>query len=141
MDLESFRAGSVAELPPNPRRKPGRKGPRATQPFLRGPIPLAWLATAHAAGGSALAVGVALWFQRGVRGDPGPVKMTSAVRRRLGLSADQTRRGLRALESGGLAKILLGGRGRCTVVEVLAGPLGPAHKPGGRRSGQSEGGL
>lgn len=122
MDLESFRAGSVAELPPTPRRRPGRKGPRGTQPFLRGPVPMEWLAAAHDAGGSALAVGLALWFLRGVLGDPGPVKVTSAVRRRLRLTQDESRRGLRALEASGLARVVKGGRGRCPVVEILTGP-------------------
>ena len=117
MDLDAYRAGSLAELPPAPTRKPKR--PRAGQPFLRGPVPLGWMAAAHDAGGSALAVGVALWFQLGVRGDSRPLKMTSAVRRRLGLSRDQARRGLAALESAGLARVVKGGRGRCAVVELL----------------------
>jgi hypothetical protein len=120
MDLNAYRAECLAELPPAPTRK--TKRPRTDQPFLRGPVPLGWLATAHAAGGSALAVGVALWFQRGVRGDPGPVKVTSAVRRRLELTQDQSRRGLAALESAGLARVVKGGRGRCTVVEILPWP-------------------
>jgi hypothetical protein len=119
MDLKAYRAESLAELPPAPTRT---RRPRTGQPFLRGPVPLGWLAAAHAAGGSALAVGVALWFQRGVRGDPGPVKVTSAVRRRLELSQDQSRRGLSALESAGLARVVKGGRGRCTVVEILPWP-------------------
>ena len=122
MDLGAFLAGSAAELPPPPRRKPWRRKPGATRPFLKGPIPLDWLAAAHAAGGSALATGLALWFQRGVRGDPGPVKVTSAVRRRLRLSQDGARRGLSALESAGLARVVKGGRGRCPVVEIVTTP-------------------
>lgn len=120
MDLNAYRAECQAELPPAPTRK--TKRPRTDHPFLRGPVPLGWLAAAHAAGGSALAVGVALWFQRGVRGDPGPVKVTSAVRRRLGLTQDQARRGLHALESAGLTRLVKGGRGRCPVVEIAAVP-------------------
>jgi hypothetical protein len=120
MDLKAYRAECQAELPPTPSRK--TKKLRTSLPFLRGPVPLGWLAAAHAAGGSALAVGVALWFQRGVRGDVSPVKVTSAVRRRLELSQDQSRRGLAALESAGLARVVKGGRGRCAVVEIVAIP-------------------
>jgi hypothetical protein len=121
-DLEQFRARSDAELPPAPRRNPSKKRRRLNQPFLRGPIPLAWLARAHEAGGSALAVGLALWFVRGVSGMKGPVKVGSAVRHRLRLSRDQTRRGLPALEAAGLVASVKKGRGHCAVVEILETP-------------------
>lgn len=94
----------------------------ASQPFLRGPIPLAWLATAHRAGGSALAVGLSLWFVRGVSGGPGPVKVGRSVRRRFELSPDQTGYGLRALEAAGLVGYVKRGRGRCPVVEIRDQP-------------------
>jgi hypothetical protein len=92
------------------------------EPFLRGPIPLAWLARAHEAGGSALAVGLALWFVRGVSGKAGPVKVGSSVRRRFNLSRDQTGYGLRALEAARLVGYVKKGRGRCAVVEILEWP-------------------
>jgi len=124
-DLEAFRARSPDELPPPP--APGRlkkKRAHGTEPFLRGPIPLAWLARAHAAGGSALAVGLALWFVRGVSGRRAPVKVDSSVRRRFELSRDQTGYGLRALEAAGLVARVKKGRGRCGVAEILDGPGG-----------------
>jgi len=128
-DLEAFRARTPFELPPVP--TPGRQKKRhvAAQPFLRGPIPLAWLARAHKAGGSALAVGLALWFVRGVSGKRGPVKVDSSVRRRFGLSRDQTGYGLRALEAAGLAGYVKKGRGHCAVVEIVERQE-PAHQPG-----------
>lgn len=129
-DLESFRARTPSELPPVP--APGRQKKRqvATRPpFLRGPIPLAWLARAHTAGGSALAVGLALWFVRGVSGKRGPVKVDSSVRRRFGLSRDQTGYGLRALEAAGLTGYVKKGRGHCAVVEILERPE-PTRQPG-----------
>jgi len=124
-DLEAYRARNPSELPPVP--TPGqavKRRPPATQPFLRGPIPVTWLARAHEAGGSALAVGLALWFVRGVSGQRGPVKVGSSVRRRFNLSRDQTGYGLRALESAGLAGYVKKGRGRCAVVEILERPTG-----------------
>ena len=134
-DLEAFRARTPSELPPAP--APGRMKKRrvAAQPFLRGPIPLAWMARAQKAGGSALAVGLALWFVRGVSGEPGPVKVTASVRRRFGLSRDQTGYGLRALEAAGLVAYVKKGRGRCAVVEIVGAENpggGTAMKPNGR---------
>jgi hypothetical protein len=125
-DIESFRARTQAELPPIP--VTGRQKARrpATEPFLRGPIPLAWLARAHRAGGSALAVGLSLWFVRGVSGKRGPVKVDSSTRRRLELSRDQTNYGLPALEAAGLIRYVKKGRGHCAVVEILDHPKRPA---------------
>lgn len=119
-DLEAFRARSPSELPPPPSPGRSKKRPAGRRPpFLRGPIPLAWLARAHEAGGSALAVGLSLWFVRGVSGKRGPVKMDSSVRRRFNLSRDQTGYGLRALEAAGLVGYVKKGRGRCAVVKIV----------------------
>jgi hypothetical protein len=72
-----------------------------------------------------LAVGLALWFVRGVNpGHRGPVKVGSSLRRRFNLSRDQTGYGLRALEAARLVAYVKGGRGRCPVVEILAWPEG-----------------
>jgi DNA-binding transcriptional ArsR family regulator len=123
-DLEAFRAQSPDELPPVPSpARTKKKRAHATEPFLRGPVPVAWLARAHAAGGSALAVGLALWFVRGVSGERAPVKVGSSVRRRFELSRDQTGYGLRALEAAGLVCYVKRGRGRCPVVEIADQPL------------------
>ena len=122
-DLEAFRAQSPDELPPVPSpARTKKKRPPATEPFLRGPVPLAWLARAQAAGVSALAVGLALWFVRGVSGKRAPVKVDSSVRRRFELSRDQTGYGLRALEAAGLARYVKKGRGRCAVAEIVEPP-------------------
>jgi len=121
-DLEAFRVHYGGDLVPLPNPPPSKKRHRSDQPFLRGPIPLAWLARAHDAGGSALAAGLMLWFLRGVSGKTGPVKVGAAVRHRLGLSRDQTRRGLAALEAAGLVARVKKGRGHCAVVEIVEGP-------------------
>lgn len=66
-----------------------------------------------------MAVGLALWFVRGVSKKPGPVKVDSSTRRRLHLSRDATGYGLRALEAAGLIRYVVRGRGHCAVVEIL----------------------
>jgi len=118
-DVESFRARSPTELPPAPRPGHGVKRPKTTEPFLRGPIPIAWLKRAHRAGGASLTLGLALWFVRGVSGMRGPVKVSRSVRCRFGLSADQVRYGLQRLESARLVRFAVRGRGRCAVVEIV----------------------
>lgn len=118
-DMEKFRAGSEWSLVPQNRP---RLAQAKTEPFLKGPIPMSWLGTATKLGGSSLAVGVCLWFQRGVLGEPTPIKVTRAVRRRLGLSPDQLQRGLKNLHLAGLIAIEQGGRGRCPVVRIVRPP-------------------
>ena len=48
--------------------KPSKLRRRQTGKFLRGPVPLAWLARAAAMPGKSLAVGLALWFEHGITG-------------------------------------------------------------------------
>ena len=96
---------------------------RQTAPFLGGPVPMAWLAAANAAGGSAMALGIALWFHRGLRKKYGPIlRVNAAVRKAMDLTPDQARRAIATLASKGLIHIHTGGRGRCTEVEILDPP-------------------
>lgn len=117
-DLDRYRTESagypmVSPNPPLPLRK-------KTEPFLKGPIPLAWLSKAAGLGGSSLAVGLCLWFQHGVAREPGSIKVTKAVRRKLDLSPDRVYRGLNDLAAAGLIRFESRGRGHCPVVSILA---------------------
>jgi hypothetical protein len=126
MDLEAFRSAAPRPVPPGQpfrAQRVERTKRQRVAPYLRGPVPMAWLAAANAAGGSALALGLALWFQRAMRKRFGPIlRVNNAVRKSIGLSADQSRRAVAALVSRGLIYVHVGGRGRCTEVELLDPP-------------------
>lgn len=115
--LEDYGAASQDELPPPP--KLGQRRRLGAEPFLRGPIPLAWLARAAQLRKPALPAGIALWFVRGVSNKTGAVRVSAAVRKKVGQSAGQMLRGLRALEEAGLVRFVKDGRGRCPVVEIV----------------------
>ena len=119
MDVEQFRIRTLlaVEPPPRPTGRVGRG--RCQEPFLRGPIPISWLTRAFAARGSVVAAGLCLWFMRGVAPTQPDIKVTKAVRKRLGLSSDQMRRGLAGLEVAGLVEFVSRGRGRCPIVRIL----------------------
>ena len=129
MDVDAFRAAVPASMATRvlPQQKKGdRMTGRQTAPFLSGPVPVAWLAAANVAGGSALAIGIALWFHRGLRKKYGPIlRVNAAVRKAMDLTPDQARRAIATLASKGLIHIHTGGRGRCAEVEILD-PLGSA---------------
>jgi hypothetical protein len=126
VDVDTFRAAvpaSMATRVSAKEKKGGRVTGRQTAPFLSGPVPVAWLAAANVAGGSALALGIALWFHRGLRKKYGPIlRVNAAVRKAMALTPDQARRAIAALASKGLIHIHTGGRGRCTEVEILDPP-------------------
>ena len=115
--VEDYGAVSANELPSPPR--PGQRRRLRAEPFLRGPIPLAWLAKAAQLRKPALPAGLGLWFVRGVSKKTGPVRVSASVRKKVGLSAGQMLRGLRALEGAGLVRFVKEGRGRCPVVEIV----------------------
>ncbi len=88
---------------------------------------MTWLARAHTAGKAALATGTALWFKRGLQGGKNaPIRVDSSLRRSMGLTHDQARRGVRALERAGLLEVHRGGRGRCAEVTIVA--VQPPHE-------------
>lgn len=115
--VEDYGAVSADELPPS--QKPGQRRRLRAEPFLRGPIPLWWLARAAQLRKPALPAGLALWFVRGVTNKTDPIRVSAAVRKKVRQTAGQMLRGLRALEGAGLVRFVKEGRGRCPVVEIV----------------------
>src|SRR5262245_45526925 len=114
-------------LPPNGpelfSRRPSRlPRPGKKQPFLKGPIPLAWLTQAGQLPHRALQVGILLWFEAGCRRKR-TIRFCYSGGRTMELSRDTTRRGLRELERAGLVSVVRNrGRGlEVTIWEVLIG--------------------
>lgn len=116
MDPDNFRLNQP--LPVAVPASPRRRSPR--QLYLGGQPPIAWLARAHTAGKAALATGIALWFKRGLQGGKNvPIRVDSSLRRSMGLTHDQARRGGRALKRAGLLEVNRGGCGRCAEVTII----------------------
>jgi hypothetical protein len=117
---DQFRAAG-----PPVRVRPPSRPPRhvAGEKFLKGPIPWAWLATAIALPGRALAVGLVVWFEAGCKNSR-TVSVTLPRFGRAGLPEGVARRGLKALEGAGLIAIDRP-RGRGLRVTILAGPRPP----------------
>jgi len=91
---------------------------------------MAWLARANAAGKAALATGNALWFKRGLqKGKTAPIRVDASLRRSMGLTHDQARRGVHALEAVGLVQVHRGGRGRCAEVTIIEKVTEPSVAP------------
>lgn len=132
-DPSNFALAATTSAPAAPAtvpRKPGATArPRATAPFLKGPVPWAWLTAAARLPGKALAAGVALWFEAGCKKGR-TVRVTHDRLTRLGMSPSTARRALRCLAKNKL--IALTARpGAATEVTILdAAEAGP--RDGGR---------
>lgn len=73
-------------------------------PFLRGPIPLAWLAMAAKLPGKTLHVAMALWWRHGMaRGKP--FKLTQTALEAMNVERDAASAGLARLEQAGLIQV------------------------------------
>lgn len=81
-----------------------RKVPRQLRPFLRGPVPIWWLAVAAELPGKALAVGLALWYRKGII-DAETVRPSWKLWKMLGIGRHAARRGLANLEAAGLVTV------------------------------------
>ena len=88
--------------------------------FLAGPIPVTWLATAQRLGGSALAVGLAVWFKTRVESDGKAVPICPDLLARFGVQYHTGRRGLLALEQAGLVSVERRS-GACPLVTIRKG--------------------
>ena len=87
-----------------PHNKPFFSHPRQHTPFIKGPIPLAWVQQAAKLPGRALHLGMALWYLAGVRrSNKGaiPYKVT----KHFGLNRYTVYRGLARLEKAGLVRV------------------------------------
>jgi hypothetical protein len=120
-----------------------RRRPSATIRFIRGPIPLGWLAEASALSRSAARLSVALWYRLGLTGQhvdlvaPGDkplvVRIDRKLREECKLDRWHVSDGIRDLLNAGLIRIVKAGRGRCPEVAILAsadqGPLACRVRP------------
>lgn len=80
-------------------RKPPRH--RQSEKFLRGPIPLNWIAQAARLPGKAFQVGMALWFLSGIKRSR-TVALSGSVLEEFGVNRYAAYRGLKVLEDAGL---------------------------------------
>src|SRR5262245_4801756 len=90
---------------------------RPRKEFIRGPLPLWWMARAAALRGQALAVSLAIWFRRGIEG-AAPFPLYPSALSKLGVNRWSSYRALAALEKAGLIAVERR-KGRCPVVTVL----------------------
>jgi len=91
----------------------------ATEPFLKGPIPIWWIEKAAHLPGKTLAVGMAIWWLRGMAQDK-PFKLTQKALDTLAVSPDAAYDGLRRLETAGLIKVTRAPGQRATIDVLLA---------------------
>jgi len=86
--------------------------------FLKGPIPLIWLATAAGLPGKALAVAVALRYRAGLEKSMDGLAVTPRLLLRFGVSRFAGYRGLASLERAGLVSVERRD-GRCPRVTII----------------------
>ena len=91
----------------------------ATEPFLKGPIPMWWIEKAAHLPGKTLAVGLAIWWLRGMAQDK-PFKLTQKALDTLAVSPDAAYDGLSRLEKAGLIKVTRAPGQRPTIDVLLA---------------------
>jgi DNA-binding MarR family transcriptional regulator len=111
-DLETLgKPNGTAQTTPPPRHRPGEY-------FLKGPIPLSWLAPASRLPGRALHVATAIWFLAGV-GRTRTIRLQGGLLRQLGVNRHAAYRGLNALEEAGLVAVERrpGGNPKVTILD------------------------
>jgi DNA-binding transcriptional ArsR family regulator len=72
--------------------------------FLKGPVPLIWLAQAARCGGKALHVAIILWYRAGLQ-KSATIKIPGWTAKRFGLDRHAKTRALKALEEAGLVSV------------------------------------
>jgi hypothetical protein len=117
MDVESLRMplGFVGES--RPKRRRGRVKGR----FLRGPIPMSWVADAGKQGGASLLVGLILWHLSGMNKNDLTVTLSNIEAGRWGVTRQAKSRALLALDRAGLVSVNQKGNKspRVTIIEPV----------------------
>ncbi len=99
LSLGTFQ-GTIAK--PRARVKPPHH--KAGEKFLKGPVPLAWLASSARLPGKTLHISVVLWFLAGLN-NTRSVSLPSSVLRSFGVDRSAKRRALDWLEEAGLIMV------------------------------------
>ena len=116
MDVDKLRlpeSGWPFHAPEKPTRRQ-----RQPKEFLRGPVPIAWLARAGSLRGKALEVALAIWFRVGCGGKRSDVRLSAQTLARFGVGRKAGYRALAVLESAGLISVRRR-RGASPLVTVL----------------------
>lgn len=85
-------------------KKGGKLGKKNNCPFLKGPIPIHWLASARKISPTSLTVGLYLWHLSGLEKKK-TFKATNRILKMWGLNRYAKYRGLKELEIAGLIKV------------------------------------
>ena len=93
-------------------------GAPLTVPFLKGPIPMAWLNEAARLPGKALNLGIAIWWLAGMA-QTKTFKLTGKALAQLGVSRDAAADALKRLEGRGLIRVQRA-PGQRPTVEILS---------------------
>jgi hypothetical protein len=98
----SLRRDRPAHAKPPSHKKPLRHKPGEN--FLKGPVPLTWLARAGQLPGKSLHLGIVLWFLAGLK-NTRSVSLPSSVLQLFGVDRSAKRRALDWLEKAGLVAV------------------------------------
>ena len=102
MDPDRFKLGQQVLVPKAPERKPASRK-RVGGKFLKGPVPLNWLARAGQLPGKSLHVGIVLWFLAGLRRNH-EVALSNGMLKLFGVDRYAKYRALDCLKQDGLIK-------------------------------------
>ena len=117
-NLEAFRLTGSGKRPAS-KRKPAAKRARTVGAFIRGPLPLDWIARAsNIPRRNALVVGLVLWHLAGLRGERSRLVLCASRCQPFGLGRKAVERGLRDLEAAELIRVERAS-GRCARVDLL----------------------
>jgi hypothetical protein len=122
LDVEAMRVLPSAATTSRPAARPPLRR-KSTGRFLKGPIPLAWLAAAARQPGRALHVGIAVWFLAGMKRDR-TVALSPSVLAELGVNRHAAYRAVGALERANLLSVSRK-CGRAPIVSVIGECNGP----------------
>lgn len=100
---------------------------RSQDRFVKGPIPLTWLAMAAGLPGHCLHVGLAVWYLVGLQRNE-VVELRPMVLRTFDVSRYAGYRALMLLEQAGLIRVQRN-RGRSAIVTIESRPSGSANPP------------